>query len=92
MELEFLDLARQETVTNFWTESVSQLEMRMKVYNNNQDLLTIKQKDFSSEGRLFVELECRSQRLIEKFCHVCRKTDLEKSKLGSLANELNKEL
>ena len=60
MELEFLDLARQETVTNFWTESVSQLEMRMKVYNNNQDLLTIKQKDFSSEGRLFVELECRS--------------------------------
>lgn len=47
MELEFFDHTRQEIVQNFWTESLTMFRKRLKIYMENQDLLTIKQKDFN---------------------------------------------
>jgi len=41
----------------------------------NQDLLTIKQKDFNHQGRRFVEQEFRAQRLIESYCDMCERAE-----------------
>ena len=41
----------------------------------NQDLLTIKQKDFNNQGRRFVEQEFRAQRLIESYCDMCERAE-----------------
>jgi hypothetical protein len=71
MELEFYDQTRQEIVQNFWDESLIMLRKRLRVYQENFDLLTIKQKDFSLDGRNFVEEELRSQRLIGFYCDTC---------------------
>jgi hypothetical protein len=42
MELEFYDKTRQEIVQNFWDESVRMFKKRLRVYQENLDLLTIK--------------------------------------------------
>ena len=74
---------------------------RLRVYQENLDLLTIKQRDFSTEGRKFVEEELRSQRLIGFYCDMCQKAEQSginnKSKAGfvqlgqSLKYELKKQ-
>jgi len=48
---------------------------RLRVYLENQDLLTIKQRDHSKLGRKFVEQELRAQRLIEFYCEMCEKAE-----------------
>jgi len=75
MELEFFDQTRQETMVNFQKESLHMLKKRLRVYLENQDLLTIKQKDHAEIGRKFVEQELRSQRLIEFYCEMCSKAE-----------------
>lgn len=74
------------------------LRKRLRVYQENFDLLTIKQKDFSLDGRNFVEEELRSQRLIGFYCDTCQKAESSglsnKSKLSfiQIGQSLNEEL
>ena len=44
LENEFYDSARKQILVNQWTESVLMFKRRVKIYLDNQDLLTIKQK------------------------------------------------
>ena len=74
-ELEFFSHSRQEVVQNFWTESLLMFRQRLKVYIDNQDLLTIKQKNFMEQGRKFIEEESRAQRLIEFYCDMCERAE-----------------
>lgn len=60
---------------NYWTESFFLFKKRLRIYLENQDLLTIKQKDHAKLGRQFVEQELRSQRLIEFYCEMCEKAE-----------------
>jgi hypothetical protein len=46
MELEFFDQTRQRTSVNFWEEALRMFRQRLRVYLENQDLLTIKQTDY----------------------------------------------
>lgn len=46
-------------------------KQRLQIYLENQDLLTIKQRNFMEQGRKFVEEESRAQRLIEFYCDMC---------------------
>ena len=62
-------------VQNFWTESLLMFRQRLKVYIDNQDLLTIKQKNFMEQGRKFIEEESRAQRLIEFYCDMCERAE-----------------
>jgi hypothetical protein len=48
---------------------------RFKIYQDNQDLLTIKQKDHMEQGCRFVEEESRAQRLIEFYCDMCERAE-----------------
>ena len=71
---------------------------RLGVYLENQDLLTIKQRDFNVQGRQFVEEELRSQRLLEFYCEMCEKAEhsglLNRSKLTfqNIGQSLQEEL
>jgi hypothetical protein len=80
---------------NYWTESIHLFKKRLGVYIENQDLLTIKQKDFSLLGRQFVEQELRSQRLIEFYCEEAEKswtTLRSKQSLQKFGNSIREEL
>ena len=55
MEHEFYDHTRKEIIQNYQTEALAMFKKRLGVYLENQDLLTIKQRDFNVLGRQFVE-------------------------------------
>ena len=56
---------------NYWIECFQLFKKRLNVYDQNLDLLTIKQRDFNTEGREFVIQEFRISRLIEEYCKMC---------------------
>ena len=51
-------------------------KQRLHIYLENQDLLTIKQRNFMDQGHKFVEEESRAQRLIEFYCDMCQRADV----------------
>jgi len=55
MEHEYYDHTRKKIVPNQWSESIQMFKKRLRVYLENQDLLTIKQQEFTQDGRNFVE-------------------------------------
>jgi hypothetical protein len=75
MEHEFYDHTRKEIIQNYQTEALAMFKKRLGVYLANQDLLTIKQRDFNVLGRQFVEQELRAQRLVDFYCEMCEKAE-----------------
>lgn len=72
-------------------EALHMFKKRLHKYMENQDLLTIKQKDFSAEARTYVEQEIRSQRLIEAYCQMCE-THSRQGKYQQMGTLLQEEL
>lgn len=85
MELEFFDQTRQRTGVNYWDEALLMFRKRLRVYLENQDLLTIKQTDHTEQGREFVEKELRAQRLIDSYCQMC--SDAQKNNFAARSKQ-----